>query len=98
MVLHFTYALILTPFEASLFPTDWDFVIQEDFPIHVLYCQETKQILFHSDNQKTDCDKEVSKIKILLEKIGICAIYQNKVLVLKDGENEYSVKDVMHHL
>ena len=98
MVLHFIYALVLTQFESSLISLSWDSVIQEDFPIHVLYCQETQEIVYHADTQTADCDRDIQEIKTLLTQIGVQANYEQRIIVLKDGENECCGRDVKNHL
>ena len=55
MEFNFIYALVLTPFEASLTPLNWKNLSEQDYPIHVLYSKEQNRIIFHSDNQKCDC-------------------------------------------
>ena len=63
MIVHLTHALILTQFEADLLNTlEWDEIIAQDFTVHALYCSDTNEILFHSDNQKSNCAEEISKI------------------------------------
>ena len=98
MVLNFTYALVLTQFESSLISLTWDSAVQEDFPIHVLYCHETQEIVYHADNQTADCARDIQGIKTLLSQIGVQAIYDHRVIVLKDGENEHCGRDVKNHL
>lgn len=98
MALHFIYALVLTQFESSLIPLDWGAVVQEDFPVHVLYCQETKEIVYHNDTQHAECGMDIQNIKTLLAQIGVEAIYDQQVIVLTDGENERCGRDVKNHL
>ena len=62
MKYHFTHALVLTPFESTLTQLDWETVVAQDYPVHVLYCEELQCMLFHSDNQHTDCIKEIKNI------------------------------------
>ena len=55
MIVHLTHALILTQFEADLLNTlEWDEIIAQDFTVHALYCSDTNEILFHSDNQNSN--------------------------------------------
>ena len=98
MDLTFIHALVITPFEASLVPNNWNAVIREDFPIHVLYCQETDEVLFHSSNQKHDCKAEITRLCALAQKLGIKIALTQKVIVLKDGQSEYCAKDIRCHL
>lgn len=97
MKYHFIRAIILTPFESSLAPLDWEILDAQDYPIHVLYCKTTGAILFHSSNQKSDCAKEISKIYNLLEKLNISVEESKQIIVLRDDENEYDVRDVIKH-
>ena len=66
-----THALVLTPFESTLTQLDWETVVAQDYPIHVLYCKELQCILFHSDNQHHDCAGEIENICTLLTKMAI---------------------------
>ena len=97
MKYHFIHALVLTPFESSLNPLEWGILVQQDYPIHALYCQEVGNLIFHSDNQKCDCMNEVSKIKQTLEILGIPALYEQQIIILRDDENEYCAQDVLKH-
>lgn len=71
MELHLTQALVLTQFEASLAPRDWSLLVEEDYPLHALYCHDSRAMLFYSDNQKSDCAEEISKIITTLENCNI---------------------------
>ena len=62
MELHLTHALVLTHFESSFAPREWSLLAAEDYPLHALYCHESRNLLFYSDNQKSDCAEEISKI------------------------------------
>ena len=97
MKYHFTYALILTPFESSLTSLDWESVAAQDYPIHALYCEELGALLFHSDNQKNDCTELISFLKKTFEILNIPAEWNNKIIVLNDDENEWCVYDVLKH-
>ena len=97
MELHLTHALVITQFEDSLNSRDWALLSAQDYPIHALYCHESKCLLFHSDNQKSDCMKEISQIKETLEKIGISLVHEQQIIVLSENENEYDAQDVMKH-
>lgn len=98
MELYLTHALILTQFEASLInPKDWDEVCAQDFAVHALYCQDSGRMIFHSDNQKSDCAMEISKIKQTITNLGIRAFYNEQIIILSDDECEYCVEDVKRH-
>lgn len=97
MKYHFIHALVLTPFESSLTPLDWDTVSAQDYPIHALYCEESGALLFHSNNQKIDCMDEISKIYNLLEKLNIQFFHKQQIIILRDDENEYDAQDVLKH-
>lgn len=71
MEYHFIHTLVLTPFESTLTQLDWETVAAQDYPVHVLYCRELQCILFHSDNQVTDCAREIENICTLLTKLAI---------------------------
>lgn len=97
MKLHLTHALVLTQFEDSLNPRDWALLSAQDYPIHALYCHESRNLLFHSDNQKSNCSEEISKIIKTLELCNIQLIHDKQIIILRDDENEYSAEDVKKH-
>ena len=98
MELHLTHALVLTQFEDSLNPREWSLLMAEDYPLHALYCHESRQLLFHSDNQKSDCEEEISKIIKTLEKCNIQFHLSKQIIILRDDENCYEAQDVIKHL
>jgi hypothetical protein len=69
--LHLTHALVLTQFEDSLNPREWSLLNAQDYPLHALYCVESRNLLFYSDNQKSNCEEEISKIKQALKLCNI---------------------------
>lgn len=69
--LHLTHALVLTQFEDSLNPREWLLLNAQDYPLHALYCAESRNLLFYSDNQKSNCEEEISKIKQVLKLCNI---------------------------
>ena len=93
-----THALVLTQFESSLTPCEWSILMEQDYPIHVLYCTNTGAILFHSDNLKVNCEEEISKIQQTLALCGITAKEEKRIVILKDDENCYEAQDVLRHL
>lgn len=97
MKYHFIHALVLTQFESSLTPLNWETLSAQDYPLHALYCEELGALLFHSDNQKNDCVKEISKIFNLLKKLNIQFSQEQQILIMSDDENEYDERDVLKH-
>ena len=98
MQLHLTHALVLTQFEDSLNPREWSLLAAEDYPLHALYCHESRNLLFHSDNQKSDCAEEISKIIKTLENCNIQLIHDKQIIILRENENCYEAQDVLKHL
>lgn len=96
--LHLTHALVLTQFEASLTEREWSVVSAQDYPIHALYCAESRNLLFLSDNQKSDCTEEISKIIKTLENCNIQFFLCKQIIILRDDENCYEAQDVLRHL
>jgi hypothetical protein len=86
--LHLTYALALTPFEASLTTLDWNEVAAQDYPLHVLYCHETNLIVYQSYSQKNNPCEEILAIEKILANCSITALIAHKVLVVKENEKE----------
>ncbi len=97
MGLHLVHALVLTPFESTLSALDWETVGAQDYPIHFLYCKDTGATLFHSDNQKSNCAEEISKIINLLAKTTDKLTVDKQIIVLRENECEYCAKDVLKH-
>ena len=97
MKYHFIHALVVTQFESSLTPLDWETLSAQDYPLHALYCEELGALLFHSDNQKNDCTNMISFLKETFEILGIPAVYEQQIIIMSDGENEYDAQDVLKH-
>jgi hypothetical protein len=97
MELHLTHALVLTPFESSLVNLTVEEVLKQDFTVHALYCHETKNLLFHSDYQKSEPIEEISKIVRILQMTGNCVKIDKQILILENDENEYCANDVIKH-
>ena len=97
MKYHFIHALVITQFESSLTPLDWETLSAQDYPIHALYCEALGALLFHSDNQKNDCVEIISFLKKTLKILSIPAKWENKIIILSDDENEYDAQDVLKH-
>lgn len=98
MELHLTHALVLTQFESTLSPREWSLLVAEDYPLHALYCHDSRNLLFYSDNQKSDCAEEISKIIKSLELCSITCSISNEIIVLREDENCYEAQDVLKHL
>ena len=97
MELHLTHALLLTPFESSLVNLTVEDVMRQDFTVHALYCHETKNLLFHSDYQKSEPNEEITKIISILTLTGNRVEIEKQIIVLQDDECEYSAEDVKKH-
>ena len=98
MELHLTHALVLTQFEVSLAPREWSLLVEEDYPLHALYCHDSRIMLFHSDNQKSDCSEEISKMIKTLEMCNIQLTLSKQIIVMGENENCYEAQDVIKHL
>lgn len=97
MEYHLIHALVLTPFESSLVNLTVEEVLNQDFTVHALYCHETKNLLFHSDYQKSEPIEEISKIVRILQMTGNCVKIDKQILILENDENEYCANDVIKH-
>lgn len=97
MKYHFIHALVITPFEATLTPVDWDTLSAQDYPIHALYCKELNSLLFHSDNQNSECTEMISFLKQTLEILNIPAVWENQIIIMGENECEYDAQDVLKH-
>lgn len=97
MKYHFIHALVLTPFESSLTPLDWDTISAQDYPVHALYCKELRDLIFLSNNQKSDCTEMISFLNKTFEILGISAQYEKQIIILSDDENAMEAQDVLKH-
>ena len=97
MKYHFIHALVVTQFESSLTPLDWETLSAQDYPLHALYCEESGALLFHSDNRKNDCAEMISFLKETLKILSIPVEWENKIIIMSDEENEYNAQDVLKH-
>ena len=97
MKYHFIHALVVTQFESSLTPLDWETLSAQDYPLHTLYCEELGALLFHSNNQKNDCSNMISFLKETFKILNIPVEWKNKIIIMSDDENEYSAQDVLKH-
>jgi len=97
MEYHLIHALVLTPFESSLVPLEWEAVAATDFAVHALFCKESARLLFHSDGTKNDCAEEISKVISTIQNLGNCAEIERTIIILEKDENEYNAQDVIKH-
>lgn len=97
MEYHLIHALVLTPFESSLPAQTWEELVTMDYPIHALYCKESRRLLFHSDGLKNNCANEISKILQTIENLGKSAVLEQQIIILENDENEYDAQDVIKH-
>ena len=98
MELNLTHALVLTQFESTLSPREWSLLVEEDYPLHALYCHDSRNLLFYSDNQKSDCAEEISKIINSLKLCNIRVKCEQQIIILRENENCYEAQDVIKHL
>ena len=89
-----TYALLLTPYEASLLsnPNNWDEVIAQDFTTHLLFCNDTNRFILNSDNTKIDVADFVSFAKKVICEIGNEIAFRNKIVITEETTEEQLAK------
>lgn len=97
MEYHLIHALVLTSFESTLAPQEWEDLINTDYVVHALYCNESAQLLFHSDGTKNNCTEEISKVISTILNLGNRAKIERTIIILGEDENEYSAQDVIKH-
>ena len=97
MKYHFIHALVLTPFESSLAPLDWETLSAQDYPLHALYCEELGALLFLSDNQKNDCSNLLSFLQETFKILNVPAEWEQQIIIMSGDENEYDAQDVLKH-
>ncbi len=97
MELNLTHALILTQFESSLTPLNFETVAQQDYTVHAVLNRATKSISFFSEPKKFDGLEEVIKFKEHLRNLNILVNWEETILIISDEECEYCVEDVKKH-
>ena len=101
MMLHFIYALIVTPFEQDLLKSkggNWEYINMQDFPIRALYCANSQEFIFFGDNIKTDILHDINQFLIGLNKAGISYQIDKRIINLAKGEDEMCKKTVAQYL
>lgn len=85
-----TYALLLTPYEASLLtsPSDWEEVIAQDFTTHLLFCNDTSCFILNSDNTKINVADFVSFTRKVICGIGNEITFRNKIVITEETTEE----------
>ena len=97
MELNLTHALILTQFESSLTPLNFETIAQQDYAVHVVFNRATKSITFFSEPKKFDGLEEVIKFKERLRDLNISVNWEETILIMSDDECEYCAEDVKKH-
>ena len=97
MELNLTHAIILTQFESSLTPLNFETVAQQDYAVHTVINRATKSITFFSKPQNFNGYEEVIKFKENLRDLNISVNWEETILIIGDGENEYDAHDVIKH-
>lgn len=97
MELNLTHALILTQFESSLIPLNFESVAQQDYTVHAVLNRATKSITFFSEPKKFNGLEEVIKFKEYLTNLNIPVNWEETILIISDEEYEYCVEDVKKH-
>ena len=97
MELQLTHALILTQFESTLTPLDFETVVQQDYAVHAVINRATKSICFLSEPQKFDGYEYFIKFKQMIENLHIPVNWETTILVVSDDECEYDAEDVKKH-
>ena len=97
MELQLTHTLILTQFESTLTPLDFDTIAQQDYAVHAIFNRATKSISFLSKPQKFDGHEDFIKFKQTIEKLLIPVNWENKIIIVSENECEYCAEDVKKH-
>ena len=97
MELQLTHIAILTHFEATLTPLDFDTICAQDYAVHAIYNQATKSLVFLSNPKNFDGYEQVIKFKEMIEKLLIPVNWESKIIVMCEHENEYDALNVMKH-
>ena len=94
MELQLTHALILTQFESTLTPFDFDTIAQQDYTVHAIFNRATKSISFLSEPQKFDGCEDLIKFKQTIENLLIPVNWEKQIIIVSDDECEYCAEDV----
>lgn len=98
--LSFVHALILTPFEEVILGhnrTNWDYISNQDYCVHALYCKEKKKLLFLGTNLSANTEEHINSFLLTLAQLGELVTVDKKIIVLDFGEDELDEKTVVKH-
>lgn len=98
--LTFTYALVLTEFEKSIAGSEsanFDYLIEQDYTVHCLYCHNTDSILFLNSNLKVNTQDMIYIFIDTLHSMNITTEMNNKIIVISKEESEYNKADVIKY-
>lgn len=98
MELKLTHALILTQFESTLTPLDFDTVAQQDYAVHVIFNRATKSIGFLSKPKYFEGYEDFIKFQQTLDNLLIPVQWEQIIIIVSDNECEYCIEDVKRHL
>lgn len=97
MELQLTHIIVLTQFESSLIPLNFETVAQQDYAVHAVLNRATKSINFFSEPQKFDGLEDLIKFKETLRNLNISVNWEETILIISDDECEYCAEDVKKH-
>lgn len=98
MELKLTHAVVLTQFESTLTPLDFDTISAQDYVVHVIYNQVTNSLVFLSSPQKFDGLEQSIKIRELMDNLLIPVHWDKTILIMGENENEYDAQSILRHL
>lgn len=93
-MLTFIYALSVTPFEYNMLGEEvnnFSYLQQQDYPIHALYCAETKKVICYGD----PIQGITERIDNFLDDLRKCGIHYNikyRILCSREQTEEQIIK------
>ena len=97
MELQLTHIIVLTQFESTLTPLDFEIVAQQDYAVHAVLNRATKSISFLSKPQKFNGYEDFIKFEENLTNLLIPVNWERNIVIVKDDECEYNADDVKKH-
>ena len=97
MELQLTHIVVLTQFESTLTPLDFEAVAQQDYAVHAVLNRATKSISFLSEPQNFNGYEDFIKFKANLTNLLIPVNWERNIIIVRNDECEYNADDVKKH-
>ena len=91
------YALSVTPFEQTMLgarANDFDFIRGQDYPVHLLYCENTKAIIECGSPVQGSANENIDIILAALDKMGVSYTIKYRILCSKEQSQKSLVEQL----